>query len=120
MATPATTPPLSPSTPVPSTSWEERDSLLATAVGTPTTEHGNACQDSWKHKPRPATDAIVDRSDRLIATLVGRFTGLVQLATAPEEENATLQTQAAMTLQLQAEMQGLVSLQFNRTSGMVG
>jgi hypothetical protein len=51
---------------------------------------------------------------------VGRFTGLVQLATAPEEENATLQTQAAMTLQLQAEMQGLVSLQFNRTSGMVG
>ena len=52
---------------------------------------------------------LKDRQNRLMAELVSRFSNLVKLATAPEEDGATLESQASLSLQMNVETTALVS-----------
>lgn len=58
----------------------------------------------------PAAKALLDRSATHVAAILTRFTNLVQLCMAPEEDAATLETQASRSLQIEVGWQGLVSV----------
>lgn len=58
---------------------------------------------------RPAAKTLIDRQNRLIAAMLTRFNQLIKLATASEEDGATLENQASLSLQIEVEFQALVS-----------
>lgn len=62
--------------------------------------------------PRPTTKDLLDCQNRLMAELLTRFTNLVKLATAPEEDGATLEAQAALSLQMDVETTALVNIPY--------
>jgi hypothetical protein len=57
----------------------------------------------------PSAKTLIDRQNRLIAAMLTRFNQLIKLATSPEEEGATLENQASLSLQIEVEFQALVS-----------
>jgi hypothetical protein len=57
-----------------------------------------------------AAKALADRSNTHVAAILTRFTNLVQLCMAPEDDAATLETQASRSLQIEVGWQGLVRL----------
>jgi hypothetical protein len=74
---------------------------------TPPDDHDNFSSVSLQ---RPFAETILDRSNRHIATMLSRFAQLVKLCMAPEEDGATLETQASLSLQIEVEWQALVRL----------
>jgi hypothetical protein len=64
-------------------------------------------------QPGPAANALIDLSETHIATLLSQFKQLVTLCIAPEEDAATLETQAARSLQIEIEWQTLARLHCN-------
>lgn len=63
---------------------------------------------------KPSTKHLTDRQDVLIATMLTRFAQLIKIAMTPEDENATLESQAANSLLLEVELQALVRLYLYR------
>lgn len=61
---------------------------------------------------RSLAKILIDRQNRHIATMLTRFAQLIKVAMAPEEDGATLENQASLSLQLEVEWQALVSVRF--------
>ena len=57
---------------------------------------------------KPTANSLKDRQNRLMAELLTRFTNLVKLATASEEDGAILESQASLSLQMEVETTALV------------
>jgi hypothetical protein len=66
---------------------------------------------------KSTANSLKDRQNRLMAELLTRFTNLVKLATAPEEDGAALESQASLSLQMEVETTALViTLYYERGS----
>ena len=59
---------------------------------------------------RAVAKAYLDRKEAHIATLLSQFKQLVTLCVAPEEDAATLETQASRSLQIEMEWQALARI----------